>query len=125
MTTNFTKTICATALFCAALNLNLASAADATNAPAVAATPPGGGRGGRGPQLPLSDSDKAEIATLDSFPAWPPGAGDGNYFVGPMYAPAPEQTPKDGVPKGRVEKFTVNAADSKFFPNTGLRGTAS
>jgi enterochelin esterase family protein len=131
MTTNFTKTICATALFCAALNLNLASAADATNAPAVAATPPGtnapaGARGGgRGPQLPLSDTDKAEIATLDSFPAWPPGAGDGNYFVGPMYAPAPEQTPKDGVPKGRVEKFTMHPADSKFFSDTGLRGTSS
>ena len=70
----------------------------------------------------MSDADKAEIATLDSFPAWTPGAGDGNYFVGPMYAPAPEQTPKDGVPKGKVVSFTVNAADSKFFPDTGLRG---
>jgi enterochelin esterase-like enzyme len=26
------------------------------------------------------------------------------------------------VPKGRVETFTLNAADSKFYPDTGLRG---
>jgi enterochelin esterase-like enzyme len=39
-----------------------------------------------------------------------------------MYAPAPELTPKDGVPKGKVASFTMNAADSKFYPDTGLRG---
>jgi enterochelin esterase family protein len=26
------------------------------------------------------------------------------------------------VPKGRVESFTLNAADSKFYPDTGLKG---
>jgi enterochelin esterase-like enzyme len=97
-------------------------------APASGPTPavaPGGGRGaGRGaPRAPLTDADAAEIATLDALPAWTPGAGDGNYFIGPEYAPAPEQTPVDGVPKGRVETFTVNAADSRFYPDTGLRGT--
>jgi len=80
----------------------------------------GGGRGA--PRAPLTEADAAEIATLDRLPAWKPGAGDGNYFIGPDYAPAPEQTPVDGVPKGRVETFTVNAADSRFYPETGLRG---
>jgi len=80
----------------------------------------GGGRGA--PRAPLTEADAAEIATLDRLPAWKPGAGDGNYFIGPDYAPAPEQTPVDGVPKGRVETFTVNAADSRFYPDTGLRG---
>src|SRR5689334_9389857 len=44
----------------------------------------GGGRGG----APLSDADKAEIAKLDTFPEWKPGAGNGNYFIGPNYANA-------------------------------------
>jgi enterochelin esterase family protein len=76
----------------------------------------------RGNRPPLTDADAAEIASLEKFPAWTPGAGDGNYFIGPEYAPAPELTPRDGVPKGRVETFTMNAADSKFYPDTGLRG---
>src|SRR4051794_28888901 len=35
----------------------------------------GGGRGG----APLTPEDAAEIAKLNDFPAWTPGAGDGNY----------------------------------------------
>ena len=77
---------------------------------------------GRGPRPPLTPDDTAEIATLDALPAWHAGAGDGNYFIGPDYAPAPELTPRDGVPKGRVETFTMQAADSRLFPDTGLRG---
>jgi enterochelin esterase-like enzyme len=86
----------------------------------VAGGPPQGG--GRGNRAPLTEADAAEIAKLETFPAWTRAAGDGNFFIGPDYAPAPEQTPKDGVPKGRVETFTMNAADSKFYPDTGLRG---
>ncbi len=87
-------------------------------------TPPAAGprRGGRGGGAPLSDADKAEIAKLADYPAWAPGSGDGRFFVGPNYTPAPEQTPKDGVPKGKVVSFTLNAADSKFYPDTGKRG---
>jgi enterochelin esterase family protein len=90
-----------------------------TPAPAAPGTTPAPGRGNR---PPLTEADAAEIAKLETFPAWTPGAGDGNYFIAPEYAPAPELTPKDGVPKGRVETFTMNAADSKFYPDTGLRG---
>src|SRR5579871_5640054 len=88
------------------------------SAPAAGQPARGGGRG-----APLSPEDQAEIATLDQLPAWTPGAGDGNYFIGPDYTPAQEQTPRDGVPKGRVETFEMSAADSRFFPDTGLRGT--
>ncbi len=87
-----------------------------TPAGAAPTVPPGAPAPGRGNRPPLSESDAAEIAKLESFPAWTPGAGDGNYFIGPEYAPAPELTPKDGVPKGRVETFTLTAADSKFYP---------
>src|SRR5262245_1882253 len=77
---------------------------------AAAGAPQGGG--GRGNRAPLTEADAAEIAKLEAFPAWTRNSGDGNFFIGPDYAPAPEQTPKDGVPKGRIETFTMNAADS-------------
>jgi iron(III)-enterobactin esterase len=126
MNPKIAKITCGTVLLGAALNLNLASAADTTNTPAISAMTAttnvagarrGGNRGG-----PLTEADKAEIAKLDDYPAWKAGDGDGNYSIGPVYAPAPEQMPRDGVPKGRVESFTLNAADSKFYPDTGLRG---
>ncbi len=62
------------------------------------------------------------MAKLMDWPAYAVGLPDGDYSTGPAYTPAPEQTPKDGVAKGKIEHFTMNAADSKFYPNTGLRG---
>ncbi len=78
--------------------------------------------GARGNGAPATPADLAEIAQLAEFPAWKPDSGDGNYSIGPDYANAPEQTPRPDVPKGRVESFTLNAADSKFYPDTGKRG---
>lgn len=112
-------------------------AADSPSAPAVAtgnttvSTPAAGTpagnttarRGGaRGNGAPATPADLAEIAQVADFPAWKPDATDGNYSIGPDYANAPEQTPRPDVPKGRVESFTLNAADSKFYPDTGKRG---
>src|SRR5579871_1647275 len=77
----------------------------------------GGNRGG-----PMTASEKAEIAKLAELPGWKAGDGDGNYSIGPDYAPAPEITPKEGVPAGKVQSFILNAADSKFYPDTGKRG---
>ncbi len=105
------------------------SGADASPAPtpSAQATPSPSGdpadlvphyRGG-----PATPADLAEMAKLHELPALTPGAGDGDYAVKPPYAPPPEQTVRPDVPKGRVEKFTLNAADSKFYPDTGLRGT--
>jgi enterochelin esterase-like enzyme len=101
-------------------------AADATPAPLPngKAAPASGGtaatvlhfRGG-----PATDADRAEMAPLHQLPLLAPGAGEGDYRVKPPYAPALEQTPRPDVPKGRIERFTLKAADSKFYPDTGLR----
>jgi enterochelin esterase-like enzyme len=112
--------LCAAAL-CLASAASPMFGADAAPAPA-----PGGGtaatvlhfRGG-----PATPADLAEMAKLSALPALAPGAGDGDYLVKPPYSPAPEQTPRPEVPKGRVERFTLRTADSKFYPDTGLRGT--
>src|SRR5262249_52733904 len=55
-------------------------------------------------------------------PPWKPGAGEGDYRIGPDYPAAPEQTPRDNVPKGRVATFSLPLAESKFYPGTGMRG---
>jgi enterochelin esterase-like enzyme len=105
-------------------------AAPATAPATGPATAPGGragargGRGGRG-GAPLTAEDQAIIAKGAQYPAWKAGSGNGNFSQGPEYANAPELTPKDGVPKGRVETFTLNTADSKIFPPTGLRGRSA
>ena len=118
------KMTCGAAICCLLWSPCLIFSQDVAPTPAAQPTnaPAGAGRGGGNRGAPLSAADQAEIAKLADIPAWTPGAGDGSYFVGPMYAPAPEQTPKDGVPKGRVESFTLNAADSRFYPGAGLRG---
>jgi iron(III)-enterobactin esterase len=128
----------ASAALCLCSDLNSLLAADATPAPTVtpaaATTPPAaaapdaaapgrrGGGGGRPPAPPLRDEDKAEIARAAAFPAWTPGAGDGNYSIGPDYANAPEMSPRAGVPKGRVETFTFDNTQSKFYADSGKRG---
>ena len=60
------------------------------------------------------------MAKLPMLPAWHPGAGDGDYSIGPDYAPAPEQTKRAGVPEGKVVEFVMNSAESKFYP--GVNG---
>ena len=70
---------------------------------------------------PATPADFAEMASLANLPALTAGAGNGDYLLKPPYAPAPEQTPRPDVPKGRVVQLTLNAAESKFYPNTGLR----
>ena len=38
---------------------------------------------------PMSAADQAEVAKLADFPPWTPGAGDGNYSIGPDYSSCP------------------------------------
>src|SRR5689334_2696172 len=102
------------------LSLTLPAHAAEPSAPSAATRPTTNpARGGRGNRPPLAPGEAAEIATLSAFPAWKPGAGDGNYSIGPDYANCPEMTPRDGVPVGKVESFTMNADESKFYPPTG------
>jgi enterochelin esterase-like enzyme len=102
------------ALCCAVcmLNLNAAQAAAPTNAPAAPAA--GARRGPPGP--PATPEDLAMIAKLNDLPAYGSGLGDGDYSIGPSYAPAPEQTAREGVPHGKVVQFTMDSAESKFYP---------
>jgi enterochelin esterase family protein len=46
----------------------------------------------------------------------PPADAEGDFLIGPDYVPAPELTAVEGVPKGRVERFTMKSEDSKFYP---------
>jgi len=83
-------------------------------APPAGAAPPAA----RGPrvQVPLTPENTAEMAKLMDLPPWKPGAGDGDYSVGPDYAPAPEQTKRAGVPEGKVIEFVMKSSESKFYP---------
>lgn len=115
------KLICMAALLCAGSNSNSAIAADATNvpgaAPAANAAP-----GSQWRNSSMSEADKAEVARLADLPKWEPGNGDGDYFIGPNYPSPPEATTNDSAPHGRIEKFSMNLADSKFFTGAGMRG---
>ncbi len=46
----------------------------------------------------------------------PPPEADGDFLIGPDYVPAPELIPVEGVPRGRVEAFVMDSADSKIYP---------
>lgn len=70
--------------------------------------------------VPATPEDRAAIARLSDLPAWHAGAGDGDYSIGPEYAPATEQTKRAGVPEGRVVEFVMDSAESKFYP--GVNG---
>ena len=107
----------------------------AADAPAGAGGRQGGGRGGRGG--PMTPEDQAKIAKLATLPPWKPGVGEGDYrmmpdatktppyndLTNPAYPPAPENAPRDGVPKGKVDTFQIPLVGSKFFPpGVGGRG---
>lgn len=93
--------------------------------PAPAARPnapagPAAARRAPAEAVPASPEDIAEMAKLPALPVWRRGAGDGDYSIGPDYAPAPEQTKRAGVPEGKVVEFVMNSAESRFYP--GVNG---
>ena len=45
-----------------------------------------------------------------------PADKDGDFIVGPTHTPAPEMTPKAGVPQGTIVEFTMSSAESKLYP---------
>lgn len=71
---------------------------------------------------PATPAELAEIAKLKELPLLTPDSGIGDFRVAPPYPPAPEETPRADVPKGRLERFTLNTANSEFFPGPGRRG---
>ena len=48
--------------------------------------------------------------------AVPPANVDGNFIIGPTHPPAPQIDVHAGVPQGTIIQFTMNSADSKFYP---------
>jgi enterochelin esterase-like enzyme len=76
-----------------------------------------GGKGGpKG--APATPQDLADIAKLAELPVWGPGAGDGDYSIGPDYVPAPEETLRVGTPHGKLVEFYMRSTDSKIYPGT-------
>jgi len=57
--------------------------------------------------------------------AVPPPDRNGNFIIGPTHAPAPELTPKAGVPKGDVFDFTMDSADSRIYPGVAREAGTS
>jgi enterochelin esterase-like enzyme len=63
-----------------------------------------------------SADDAASNPTAAAPGANPPSDVDGNFLIGPHYVAAPESSVVPGVPQGRVQQFTMDSADSKFYP---------
>src|SRR5688572_26574074 len=72
------------------------------------------------PQAPPTRSplaaDAPKFTVLAAPGANPPPDRDGNFVIGPTYAPPRELEPAAGIPAGRVEQFTLDSADSRFYP---------
>ncbi len=69
------------------------------------------------PKLTPVGAKAGEESVLRGAPGLnPPVDADGDFLIGPDYVRAPELTAVDGVPKGRVERFTMKSEDSKFYP---------
>ncbi len=102
---------------------SLARAADAAPAPAPTAQknarPPAPTRSPTAPGAPKFTvvGAKAGDPELRGAPGKnPPIDAEGDFLIGPDYVRAPELTAVEGVPKGRVERFTMKSEGSKFYP---------
>jgi enterochelin esterase-like enzyme len=92
--------------------------------PAIAQTPAAATPPAR-PVAPTRDPSTPGYVTAKELPdgAIPPANADGNFVLGPTHNPAPEMTAQEGVPQGTVFNFTMESADSKFYPGIA-RGAA-
>jgi enterochelin esterase family protein len=81
------------------------------------------------PTPPTRDPDTPGYVTAKDLPdgAVASPKEDGNFILGPTHNPAPEMAAQEGVPQGTISTFTMESADSKFYPgiardpNTGGR----
>jgi enterochelin esterase family protein len=62
-----------------------------------------------------SASDAAANPT-EAAPGANPPLIDGNFLIGPAYVPAAELTIVPGVPEGRIQQFSMESTNSKFYP---------
>jgi enterochelin esterase-like enzyme len=63
-----------------------------------------------------SAKDAASNPTEAAPGANPPPNVDGSFLIGPAYAPAPELSVTPGVPQGKVQQFSMESTNSKFYP---------
>jgi enterochelin esterase-like enzyme len=70
------------------------------------------------PTPPTRDPNTPGYVTAKELPdgTTPPPDADGNFIIGPTHKRASEMSPQDGVPQGTVSVFTMESADSKFYP---------
>ncbi|HUR58726.1 MAG TPA: alpha/beta hydrolase-fold protein [Opitutaceae bacterium] len=69
------------------------------------------------PKLTVVGAKPGEESLMRGAPGKnPPLDAEGDFLIGPDYVRAPELTAVEGVPKGRVERFTMKSEDSKFYP---------
>ncbi len=70
------------------------------------------------PTPPTRDPHTPGYVTSTELPdgAYAPADADGNFILGPTHNPAPEMSTPEDAPKGAVFTFTMESADSKFYP---------
>ena len=70
------------------------------------------------PTPPTRDPDSPGFVPKKVLPdgAVPTATDEGNFVIGPTYAPAPEMTVQEGVPQGTVYDFTISSTDSRMYP---------
>src|SRR4026207_163477 len=106
-----------TAIMIALMTGNVAMA-QGVGTPAAAAPPAQTAPPGTRPAPPARDPNTPGYVTAKELPdgSVPPSDVDGNFIIGPTHNPAPEMTPKEGVPQGALHNLTMSSADSTFYP---------
>jgi enterochelin esterase family protein len=87
-------------------------------APAAQATP--AAQAPARPTPPTRDPHTPGYVTAKELPdgQLPPAIADGNFIIGPTHTPAPGMSAPatDPLPNGSVIEFTMESADSKYYP---------
>src|SRR5436190_14665810 len=68
------------------------------------------------PQAPAAQTPRQPLLPTPAVTTLPTPAADGNFVIGPPYAPARELTVKDGVARGTIHEFTMDSKDSTIYP---------
>jgi enterochelin esterase family protein len=116
----------ASALLAATLFANAQTPATPAT-PAVPAAPPATPAARPPPPTRPADGEGAPKWTVVGAPAGStglraaeganaPADRNGDFLIGPDYVSAPEREVMAGVPQGKVQQFTMESKDSKFYP---------
>jgi iron(III)-enterobactin esterase len=101
------------------ISLTLSSGTFAAQTPASPATAPQAAASAHPPRpkAPTRNPHTPGYVTAKELPDGQnaPPTADGNFILGPTHNPASEMTAQ-GVPQGTISTFTMESADSKFYP---------